>query len=77
MRSSIGVNVALGIASVEQCPAIDVNGDGEVTIDELISAVGQALQGCEVRADGFTDTVRFLDDHWRLPQTRPGRSRGV
>ena len=32
--------------SVDTCQDMDANGDGAVTIDELISAVGAALGGC-------------------------------
>jgi DNA-binding beta-propeller fold protein YncE len=42
----LGVNIALGRASVEQCMAIDANGDGSVTIDELLKAITNALNGC-------------------------------
>jgi RHS repeat-associated protein len=40
------VNIALGNAPLEQCPAIDRNANREVTIDELIGAVRAALNGC-------------------------------
>ncbi len=42
----IGVNIALGNATVDDCPAFDTNDDGEVTINELIAAVNNALSGC-------------------------------
>jgi hypothetical protein len=37
----------LGIVDVEACPSFDTNGDGEVTVDELVRAVSFALDGCE------------------------------
>jgi hypothetical protein len=40
------VNVALGQASSGACPAGDVDGSGEVTIDEVLQAVNRALIGC-------------------------------
>jgi Ca2+-binding EF-hand superfamily protein len=40
------VNIALGNAPVSSCPAFDRNGDGEVSINELIAAVNAALNGC-------------------------------
>ncbi len=41
-----GVNIALGSAALEVCPAADANGDGVVRISDLISAVKVALSGC-------------------------------
>jgi len=37
------VNIALGNLPLSACPAFDVNGDGKVTINELIRAVNAAL----------------------------------
>jgi hypothetical protein len=42
----LGVNVALGRAAIDACPAFDENGDDAVGINELIRAVSHALQGC-------------------------------
>jgi hypothetical protein len=42
----IGVNIALGQAAVENCLAFDINENGVVGINELIVAVGNALNGC-------------------------------
>lgn len=41
-----GINAALGKSNADDCPLADPSGDREVTIDELIEAVGNALQGC-------------------------------
>ncbi len=41
------VNIALGSAALETCEAGDTSGDGSVTINELIAAVGRALGGCQ------------------------------
>ncbi len=41
-----GVNIALGTAAPEDCPAFDTDDSGGVTIDELIAAVNNALTGC-------------------------------
>jgi hypothetical protein len=41
-----GVQIALGAAPLSQCPASDPSGDQVVAINELIAAVGNALQGC-------------------------------
>jgi hypothetical protein len=40
------VNIALGNSAVATCPSFDRNGDGEVTINELIAAVNAAQTGC-------------------------------
>jgi hypothetical protein len=40
------VNIALGNASVEACFAGDANRDGQITIDEILTAVSNALNGC-------------------------------
>lgn len=42
----IGVNLALGVGSVGQCPSFDSSGDGAVTVDEVLTAVRLALEGC-------------------------------
>ncbi len=42
----IGITIALGDATVNECPAFDANADGAVTVDELLAAVDAALNGC-------------------------------
>jgi cysteine-rich repeat protein len=41
-----GVNVALGNAPLSLCSACDGNGDQQVTVDEILAAVNNALSGC-------------------------------
>jgi hypothetical protein len=41
-----GVNIALGMTSIDDCPAFDADGDGNVTVDEIVTAVTNALDGC-------------------------------
>lgn len=41
-----GVNLLLGRAPVDSCPAFDRDLDAQVTVDELVAAIGQALRGC-------------------------------
>jgi hypothetical protein len=41
-----GVSIALGSASVDECPSLDSNLDGSVTVDELMGAIQAALNGC-------------------------------
>jgi hypothetical protein len=40
------VNVALGNQDPSACPAGDANHDGEITVDEILKAVNNALDGC-------------------------------
>jgi hypothetical protein len=40
------VNIALGNATVSTCLAGDANRDGAITIDEILAAVRNALDGC-------------------------------
>src|ERR1700687_4124972 len=54
----IGVNIALGRATLDACPVLDANGDGNVTIDELLQAVNAALTGCPTPTRRPTRTRR-------------------
>ena len=40
------VNVALESAPASECAAGDLNGDGQITVDEILTAVGNSLSGC-------------------------------
>jgi hypothetical protein len=40
------VNVALGNSTVSACRLGDVNGDGAISVDEILQAVNTALYGC-------------------------------
>ena len=40
------VNIALGTAPATDCQAGDTNGDGSITINEIIAAVVNALGSC-------------------------------
>ena len=40
------VNVALGVEELSGCPSADRDGDGNVTIDEILIALNMALLGC-------------------------------
>lgn len=42
----IGVNIALGLSDIAACSSLDLNDSGAIEIDELITAVGNALEGC-------------------------------
>jgi len=41
-----GVKIALGTAPLGSCPSFDGNGDGVVAVNELITGVNNALNGC-------------------------------
>jgi len=43
---TLGINIALGTAGSCACPAFDVDSDGEVSVDELVTAINFALAGC-------------------------------
>jgi len=40
------VNIALGTANGSICTAGDTNGDGTITVNEIIASVNNALNGC-------------------------------
>jgi hypothetical protein len=40
------VNIALATLPLSACEAADANGDRRVTVDELVVAVNNALNGC-------------------------------
>jgi hypothetical protein len=42
----LAVNIGLGHRPVSACAALDRNASGEVTIDEVIAAIENALNGC-------------------------------
>jgi hypothetical protein len=42
----LGVNIALGLTSVDMCPSFDCQNDGTVPISCLIRGVNNALNGC-------------------------------
>ena len=65
-----GVNIVLGQAEIGSCRAADPDGNGDVTVEELVVAVRQLLYGCTgvshadflVRAcEGETFVVRIAD----------------
>jgi hypothetical protein len=51
------VNIALGTASIDTCPAGDVDGNLEITIEEIIAAVNAALNGCPSPPPTNTPTI--------------------
>jgi hypothetical protein len=55
----LGVDVALGKAGVGQCAPFDIDGDGEVRVYELLTAVRRSLQGCPPPLYPHDDTLRL------------------
>ncbi len=55
----IGVNIALGTASLSDCESFDANGDGRVTVDELVAGVDAALVGVEVTPQAFVTATDY------------------
>jgi len=41
-----GVNIDLGNASMNECPPFDASDDGSVTVDEILTAIKAAIDGC-------------------------------
>lgn len=41
-----GVDITLNVAPPDRCPNFDRNGDGLVTVDELVRGVRNALREC-------------------------------
>ena len=54
-----GVNISLGGAAVPSCENFDRNGDGRITVDELVTATRSALQGCVAQDQAFILTSDF------------------
>jgi hypothetical protein len=46
-----GIRIAFGDAPSGDCRAMDGDGNGAVTVDELVAAITQALQGCGGQTD--------------------------
>ncbi|MGH3639493.1 MAG: FG-GAP repeat domain-containing protein, partial [Mycobacterium sp.] len=73
----IGVNIAQGLAPISSCPAFDFNGDGNLTIGDLIAAVGAATGGCEpptmtpTSTPSETPTPTFTDTPTATPTATP------
>jgi hypothetical protein len=40
------VNIALGNQTVAACPAGDLDHNGAIAINEIVAAVGSAIDGC-------------------------------
>lgn len=56
-----GVEIALGEAGADRCESLDGNASGSVTIDEVVQAVNNAVNGCPAFPGEYFATVT-LDD---------------
>lgn len=45
----LAINIGLGLTDRSDCPMADVNGDGALTIEELVEAVERSISGCVFR----------------------------
>ena len=52
MSNNEMVNIALRNATVSTCTAGDANGDDEITVNEIVACVNNALNGCQTVAGG-------------------------
>ncbi len=52
-----GVNIALGLRELADCPSFDDNGNGRADINELLAAVRSALDACPTPATTPTATA--------------------
>lgn len=64
----VAVNIALGRRSVDDCRAIDSVPDGEVAVNEIVGAVGTALEGC---SENPTSTAGPFPTNTAVPQSTP------
>src|SRR5574341_125944 len=62
------VNIALEIEPVASCLAGDINGDGHVFVDEIITGVNNLLDGCPAEA---TPTPTEADTPSETPTATP------
>lgn len=59
-----GVDIALGLTLLNDCPSFDRDGDHKVSVDELVAAVNAALNKCP---PGPTSTPSPTPTHTTLP----------
>jgi hypothetical protein len=71
-----GVNIALGVLPIGDCPELDADGSSTVTVDELIRGVNNALVGCprpeEFRIEVLTG-AEFAELNYSLVRTTEAR----
>jgi cysteine-rich repeat protein len=57
-----GVNIALGRAGLDACPAFDCHDNGQLAVDCLVQGVNHALTGCPVCGNGIVEGDEQCDD---------------
>jgi hypothetical protein len=55
----IGISIALGTRPIVGCDAFDTDGSGSVTVDELLTALANALDGCPPTSPVPTPTPAY------------------
>ncbi|MBI1815511.1 MAG: hypothetical protein HYR72_11070 [Deltaproteobacteria bacterium] len=53
-----GVEIALGLLPLDECPSFDADMSRTVTVDELVTAVNNALNGCAEHASARLESAR-------------------
>lgn len=69
------VNIALGLAPIDDCLAADTDGNGEASVDELVTMIDLALNGClpqEVVPETWTPAFDATDFGWAMSGWGPG-----
>ena len=69
-----GVNIALGLLPLAECPIFDRDDSGMVEIDEIIRAIGFALHSCPVTSTPTATASRLPDTPTASPTPGSGTS---
>jgi phosphatidylethanolamine-binding protein (PEBP) family uncharacterized protein len=73
-----GLNIILGLAPLTSCSVLDADSDGNITINELVAAVNNALRGCSAPGDSTpTEMPTHAPSNTPTGTTAPTRTRTV
>ena len=59
------VNIALGMIVFDTCREGDANGDRQITVDELLTAISHALHGCPPKPAARWGSFVWGSDPWQ------------